>query len=203
MITFKLNANILLAITVLLFSCSCFGQIRIKGQNQTTTSDSIDILSHFSSELLKQQTELFKYSGYMASRFGEMHRKMNLVATLDINKNDTIFIAETITQESSSVWCLAFNSRNDILFNFENQLVHYNDINYLRQFLQRWDKKEIEEKGKRKYLILGDIGNWYISRVIVQPDTLLVDGIVLEELPHTMTKEEIEIERRRQEAMEP
>ena len=120
MITFKFKANILLVIAALLVFCSCFAQMNTKEQNQTATSDSIDILSHFNSELLKQQTELFKYDGYFASRFGEIHRKMNLVAALDINKNDTIFIVETITRESSSCASIAFNSRNDISRNYNN-----------------------------------------------------------------------------------
>lgn len=46
---------------------------------------------------------------------------------------------------------------------------------------------------------MGDIGRWFISRVIVQPDTLIVDGIVVDELPHTITKEEIEMEQHLQE----
>lgn len=199
MITFKFKANILLVIAALLVFCSCFAQMNTKEQNQTATSDSIDILSHFNSELLKQQTELFKYDGYFAFRFGEIHRKMNLVAALDINKNDTIFIVETITRESSSCASIAFNSRNDISRNYNNQQEHYNDLDYLRPLLQRWDKKEIEEKGKRKHYVLGDIGRWFISRVIVQPDTLIVDGIVVDELPHTITKEEIEMEQHLQE----
>lgn len=195
----KIKATALFFLTALLVFSSCFGQKTSNEQNQTGVTDSIDIFSHFNSKVLERQAEFFKIGGFPIFRFRQQLRKMNLVATLDINKNDTIFIAQLMTQMSGSCVSIAFNSRHDILCDVRDEITHYDDIDFLRQLLQRWDKKEIEEKGKRKNRTFGDIGHWRISRVIVQPNSIMLDGIVIEVLPHTLTKEEIEWERQSQE----
>lgn len=171
-----------LFVLTLLF-VSCFGQKNSVEQEQSTTFDSINDQRDFYMIIAAQQKDFFQYDNYFYYKFHNKHKKMNLIEKLKINKNDTLYIMERVTIENGNCESYAWNSRIDIGLDYYDNPVNYYNLKHIRPIFQRWNKKEIEQKGKRGRS-LGGHGNWYVTRIIIQPDSLLFDGIVIEAPPH-------------------